>query len=318
MGPEWSQRHSTWFADDALFQALVHSENELQQQLKAISKALWVLQKLGLSIASTKCAVLLHLGGTAAQRVRAKLVSTHNKKPHITFQHEDHVWRLPLVSKHDYLGATLSYSRMEDLTATRRIQAAQTSFDRLKPVLTHKGLPLFMRLQIWQACVVSSLLYSLPQVGLTPSAAQRVSVIFYRNIVYATRSTVPDWLSSDSKLLLIGPPTCPSRHPVNSRVHNAGLQPSHYLSWKEVDRFENGTEGCQQTLILQLAQATRPKPKLVTILSRCLRQADTHRLASSSAALPVPLSALPDTGITEPTAPPRQPAAREPQVLRTL
>ncbi|CAE7356314.1 unnamed protein product, partial [Symbiodinium sp. CCMP2592] len=26
MGPEWSQRHSTWFADDALFQAMIHSE----------------------------------------------------------------------------------------------------------------------------------------------------------------------------------------------------------------------------------------------------------------------------------------------------
>ncbi|CAE7203415.1 jockey\pol [Symbiodinium sp. CCMP2592] len=65
MGPEWSQRHSTWFADDALFQAMVRSETELHQQLKTISKALWVLQKLGLSIAPTKCAVLLHLGGTA-------------------------------------------------------------------------------------------------------------------------------------------------------------------------------------------------------------------------------------------------------------
>ena len=46
MGPEWSRKHSTWFADDALFQAMVQSEAELQQQIRAISKALWVLHKL--------------------------------------------------------------------------------------------------------------------------------------------------------------------------------------------------------------------------------------------------------------------------------
>ncbi|CAE7793614.1 unnamed protein product [Symbiodinium sp. CCMP2592] len=99
---------------------------------------------------------------------------------------------------------------------------------------------------------------------------------------------------------------------------------------------------CQQTLILQLAQTTRPKPKLVTILSRCLRRLLSNHRESALSALtchtcprqamirtawhlaqrrylvPLPLSALPDAGITEPTAPPRQPAAREPQVMRTL
>ena len=142
MGPEWSKKHiSTWFADDTLFQAMVRSEAELLQHIKAISKALWVLQKLGLTVAPTKCAVLLHLGGTQTKRVRDKLVQIHDNKPHMLCHHEDHSWRLPVASKHDYLGATLSYTRMEDLTATRRIQAAQTSFDRLKPVITHRRLP---------------------------------------------------------------------------------------------------------------------------------------------------------------------------------
>ena len=136
MGPEWSKKHSNWFADDALFQAMVHSGHELQQQIQAISKALWVLHRLGMTIAPAKCAVLLHLGGTAAKKVRNQVVHTRNKQLHMTFRHEDHTWHLLVVDKHDYLGAILSYKRMEDLTATRRIQAAQASFDRLKPVLT--------------------------------------------------------------------------------------------------------------------------------------------------------------------------------------
>ena len=79
---------------------------------------------------------------------------------------------------------------MEDLTATRRIRAAQISFERLKPVLTHRGLPLDTRLRVWKACVITSLLYSLPQVGLTKAAAQRISVVFYRQLRHITRQPV--------------------------------------------------------------------------------------------------------------------------------
>ena len=79
---------------------------------------------------------------------------------------------------------------MEDLTATRRIQAAQTSFDRLKPVITHRGFPLCLRLRIWRTCVVSSLLYALPQVGLTPAASHRIAVSFYKQLRHITKQPV--------------------------------------------------------------------------------------------------------------------------------
>ncbi|CAE7191406.1 unnamed protein product, partial [Symbiodinium sp. CCMP2456] len=190
IGLEWCQQHSNWFADDALFQAIIHSEEELLKHIKAISKALWVLQKLGMSIAASKSAVLLHLGGTTAKKVKAKIIQVHNQKQQVLFQHEDHQWRLPVVAQHDYLGAILSYTRMEDLTATRRIKAAQASFDRLKPVLTQKTLALRTRLRIWQACVTSSLLYALPQVGLTPGSAQRVAVSFFRQLRHITSKPV--------------------------------------------------------------------------------------------------------------------------------
>ena len=319
MGPEWSKKHSNWFADDALFQAMVHSGHELQQQIQAISKALWVLHRLGMTIAPTKCAVLLHLGGTAAKKVRDQVVHTRNKQLHITFRHEDHTWHLPVVDKHDYLGAILSYKKMEDLTATRRIQAAQASFDRLKPVLTRRGLPLCTRLRIWQACVVTSLLYSLPQVGLTPAAAQRVAASYYRQLRHITRQPVHLTGTSNKQLcqnyhvsdpiesiakrahkqkeqterlrttlsvqdarfsddivqceirletqlqqivrdrttspVQLAPSVfpCPdcdyqagskaalTKH--RNKVHQAALQPSNYLEWKKVDRFEHGTNG---------------------------------------------------------------------------
>ncbi|CAE7693613.1 unnamed protein product, partial [Symbiodinium necroappetens] len=232
IGPEWCKKHSNWFADDALFQAMVHSEEELLQHIRAISKALWVLQKLGMSIAASKSAVLLHLGGTAAKKVKAKIVQLHNQQQHVIFQHDDQTWRLPVVAQHDYLGATLSYTRMEDLTATRRVRAAQASFERLKTVLTHKALALRTRLRIWQACVISSLLYAMPQVsvinGFVHSMGSRIPLIDAR--------LSEDILACEARVLaqlhIIARDRCgcPCTVSKGTKIH---LRGSHAQEWKQ-------------------------------------------------------------------------------------
>ena len=253
IGPQWCQKHSTWFADDALFQVVFHSEEDLFQQIRVISKALWVLQQLGMSIAASKSAVLVHLGGTTAKRIKDKLIKVHNQKQHVVFQHDGHTWRLPVVTKHDYLGATLSYTRMEDLTVTRRIRAAQASFDRLKPVIAHKALALTTRLRIWQACVVSSLLYALPQVGLTSGAAQRVAVSFYRQLRHITRQ--PVHLTGISNLRLCA--VHGVADPIESLAHSASKQQAktarlqHTLAAQDA-RFSEDILACETRLATQL------------------------------------------------------------------
>ena len=253
IGPQWCQKHSTWFADDALFQVMFHSEEDLFQQVRVISKALWVLQQLGMSIAASKSAVLVHLGGTTAKRIKDKLITVHNQKQHVVFQHAGHTWRLPVATKHDYLGATLSYTSMEDLTATRRIRAAQASFDRLKPVIAHKALALTTRLRIWQACVVSSLLYALPQVGLTSGAAQRVAVSFYRQLRHITRQPVHLTGISNLRLCAVHGVT----DPIDSLAHSASKQQAktarlkHTLAAQDA-RFSEDILACETRLAAQL------------------------------------------------------------------
>ena len=190
MGEDWSRNHTTWFADDALFQAIFYEEGQLRAQLQAISRALWILKSIGMTIADAKCATLLHMGGTAANKVRRSLVTNIKNKPHVRFEYAGARWHLPLVAQHEYLGAVLSYTRMEALTATRRIRAAEHSFHRLLPALTNARLTLALRLRIWHTCVISSLMYAMPQVGLTKAAAHRVTVMYYRQLRHITRSPV--------------------------------------------------------------------------------------------------------------------------------
>ena len=197
---EWCKQNSTWYADDTLFQAIFHGEHQLKSTLAVIARALHVLQTLGVTISASKCAVMIELRGTKAKRTKAQIVTQHQKRPHLIVEHEGTQWRLPIVTKLDYLGAVLSYHRPEDATTDRRLQASKTAFERMKPVLTNQNLPLQIRVRLWRTCVVSSMMYSLPQVGLTKQGATRLSVQFHRQLRHITRTPVHISLTSNAYL----------------------------------------------------------------------------------------------------------------------
>ena len=105
-----------------------------------------------------------------------------------------------MVSKHEYLGAVLSYSRPEDATIQKRVAAAKAAFDRLKTVLTSRSLALDLRTRLWATCVVSSLLYAIPQVGLTKSGAAKLNAVFHKQLRHITRSPVHLGFVSNAEL----------------------------------------------------------------------------------------------------------------------
>ena len=179
-GQEWSKEHSAWYADDALFQVIFHDASQLHEALSANAKALHVIKCMGMIMSEPKCAVLLELKGTQAKKLRSKLLERRGRQD--VFKYAESQWRLPVVSKHEYLGAVLSYSRPEDATIQKRVAAAKAAFDRLKTVLTSRSLALDLRTRLWTTCVVSSLLYAIPQVGLTKSGAAKLSAVFHKQL----------------------------------------------------------------------------------------------------------------------------------------
>ena len=187
---EWCKQHSTWYADDTLFQAIFHNEHQLRHTLAAIAKALYVLEALGMTISTSKCAVLLELRGTKAKKTKAQVLTQRQKSLHLVVEHAGTQWKLPVVSKLDYLGAVLSYHKPKDATVDRRLQASRAAFERLRPVLTNQNLPLRIRVRLWETCVVCTMVYSLPQVGLTLQGATKLSVLFHRQLRHITRTPV--------------------------------------------------------------------------------------------------------------------------------
>ena len=87
---DWCIEHSTWYADDTLFQAVFHSPEHMRQILQSIAKALHVLQQLGITISESKYAVILALRGTQAKKIRAKLLDKVGGKESLVFQYGQH------------------------------------------------------------------------------------------------------------------------------------------------------------------------------------------------------------------------------------
>ena len=90
---------------------------------------------------------------------------------------------LTLVTRMDYLGVTLTYGTIEEITMQRRIGVAQGNFDRLRRILNNRRvLNSQQRLSLWQATVLPSLNYGILAVGINKLSLERYHGVIMRHI----------------------------------------------------------------------------------------------------------------------------------------
>ena len=176
--PEWVLRQATVYADDHHFSWVVHSARDLDNALQHMSRVFTMMHKLGLLINSTKTAVLIDLKGNRASKLLSKSVIHKQGKAFLRVPLKDgvapEVLDLPIVKKHTYLGISIGYGQFEKDTLTHRCSLAWGAFRRLKPILCNRSISRKQRLQLWQACVFSTLQHGLTCTGLTSSGAKRI------------------------------------------------------------------------------------------------------------------------------------------------
>ena len=77
------------------------------------------------------------------------------------------------------MGTCLSYSNPEQLTFEKRVQCARITYHRLRRWLHTHAIGLRHRLQLWRACVVSTLTYGLFAVNLTLPIIKNFQLIIF-------------------------------------------------------------------------------------------------------------------------------------------
>ena len=176
LGQTWTQEHMSLFADDKHCYWQVRSKREFQGALHQLDVILSLLRETKMQVNFSKSAVVYALRGRAAEEMVAKYTRWHNGSRCLLIRGQSGAVKIPIVDRFVYLGVTLSYGAFEMQSVQHRVSKANQSFGNLKKILRVNGdLSVQNRLKVYKACVIPSLLYGIPAVGVTAGSLQTLS-----------------------------------------------------------------------------------------------------------------------------------------------
>ena len=186
----WVAHHVTNYADDFHLFWAGRSEQELQRAVLEAAEILHMLASHQFQLNLAKSAVMLSVRGTRQHAFCRNFVVRRKEGVYLKCKTGEGVeFKVPIVKRWGYLGATISYANFEKDTIDRRLQAAEHAFHRLKPVLgCRRGVPLSLRVQVYQTCVRTTLQYAIFAAGFGPMEARRLHSTTMRHLRYIALS----------------------------------------------------------------------------------------------------------------------------------
>ena len=196
----------TLFADDHHLSWILDEPGEIPKAMAQLLNFVSLLRKFGLQVNPSNSQAMLMIQGAGSDKLRqtwtyqTKIDGKTVTKLRIPgAPHSEHV---TLVKQMDYLGVTLTYGRIEEITMQRRIGVAQGNFDRLRRVLNNRRvLNSQQRLGLWQATVLPSLNYGILAVGVSKLSLERYHGIVMRHIRSITNKPLHITKISNRELL---------------------------------------------------------------------------------------------------------------------
>ena len=215
-GLSWVQEHVVVYADDFILKWSLHSVTDLQRALQEAAEFISALEDFGLQVSTDKSAALLEITGGGRAHVHQRFVRKKQSKRHLVCKcsqavtspdlgHDSYtskVYWLPIVTKFNYLGATIGYKQPERDTLDRRIAAAQHAFNRLRPVLhAYRTHSLRARVQLYFATIWPTVTFGILEAGIQQQGARKVHGMVMRHLRSISRS--PVHVTHESNLALL-------------------------------------------------------------------------------------------------------------------
>ncbi|CAE7260053.1 Pol, partial [Symbiodinium sp. CCMP2456] len=184
----WVQRVLTLFADDFCACWTLTSKTDFAQAVRDIELLLELLTIFKLTVNYKKTAFLLRLEGKDAKRLLSSYVYQDDGQQYLRLSVFGKTQSLQIRDSHEYLGTKIAYKDRIDLNTAHRIEAAQHKYSMIRKVLNGRGpLSTGHKLRMWQACICTSLVYSLETVGLTAAGVHKLNVLATRHIRAITK-----------------------------------------------------------------------------------------------------------------------------------
>ena len=166
-----------------------------------LSHLLDVLTEARLVVNQSKSAVLISLPQTFAKRWKRRCCVKREEGTKLRIRTPaGHVFEIPIVEKHPYLGVVITYGDVVQLTARHRTQLAWTAWGRLRPLLSAQAPSLRHRLRLWRACIPPILLYGMDCMPITGSVLRLLQGVLTRQLRAVAKS--PAHLTQETTLNL--------------------------------------------------------------------------------------------------------------------
>ena len=178
----WVRQGMTLFADDTHCAWQLQSQRDLRFMQQSLNVIFQVYRRHGMIINETKSAFIIRLGGTHGSKWLKDRVRLVDGKRVVCLSHGLDSVEVPLVKQVKYLGIIVSYHDFETASVKHRLQSAGLSRQRLAKILhSSRYLTLQQRLQIYQVCIRSTLLYGVSCFKLPDKA---IALLHRRDIKY--------------------------------------------------------------------------------------------------------------------------------------
>ena len=165
---EWLQRVCTLFADDRWTNWVITCEQDLRQAIRDIELVLQVLEDFCLEVNYRKTAVMLRLEGPQTRALLREFTYEQAGAEYLNVTVHGSHRGVPIKAQHEYLGSTVGYHRRHNLNVAKRAASAHVKYLDIKKALNGRHLlSISHRLRLWQACIYTSVMYSVPVVGVT-------------------------------------------------------------------------------------------------------------------------------------------------------
>ncbi|OLQ10657.1 LINE-1 retrotransposable element ORF2 protein [Symbiodinium microadriaticum] len=179
----WIQNILTLFADDCWASWLLYSIDDLRRALRELSVLLGTLEDFQTQINYGKTAVLLKFVGKQAKQALYDVTRFKNGVAHLCVVVKGVERLIPLKAEHDYLGSKVSYHNHREANLEHRVHSGQQRYHAVQRALTGRHVVSSAhRVRLWDACVSTSLLYSLPAVGLTEPSLRRLETRMLKHL----------------------------------------------------------------------------------------------------------------------------------------
>ena len=168
LGSSWPRENMTLYADDTHCAWRLQSEQDLNFMIKSALAIFSVYKRHGMCINPDKSTLLIKLVGTKGASWLKRHIQIKDGKRFFMFQHGTDFVMVPITAQSKYLGIIVSYQNFERASLNHRLKAAGLARQRLAKVLhCSKHLSMRQRLQIYAACIRTTLLYGLTTLGLS-------------------------------------------------------------------------------------------------------------------------------------------------------